>query len=94
MNELEKDSNGNIKAEEKGKKNGELAIEGNKRNITYLREYIVYQILGKTFSTLQIYDNFNNFFVFIKSYAKKIISLCSDNDYIYIFVEENESKNT
>ena len=92
LNELEKDSNGNIKAEEKGKKNGELAFEGNKRNITYFNGYIVYQILGKTFSTLQIYDNINNFFVFIKSYAKKIISICSDNEYIYIFVEENESK--
>ena len=92
LNKLEKDENGNIKIEEKGKKNGELLFEGNKKNIMYFNGYIVYHIISKAFSTLQVFDNINNFFVFIKSYSKKIISICSDNDYIYVFVEENESR--
>jgi hypothetical protein len=92
LNKLEKDENGSIKIEEKGKKNGELLFEGNKKNIMYFNGYIVYHIISKAFSTLQVFDNINNFFVFIKSYSKKIISICSDNDYIYVFVEENESR--
>ena len=92
LNKLEKDEDGNIKIGEKGKRNGELTFEGNKRNILYFNDYIVFHILGKSFSTLQVYDNINNFFVFIKSYSKKIISICADEEYIYVFVEENESK--
>lgn len=96
LNRLEKDEFGNIKKSEKGKRNGELAFEGHKKNVSYFNntfnDYIVYQIPGKTYSTIQVYDNINNFFVFIKSYSKKILSICSDTDYIYVFVEENESK--
>ena len=92
LNVLEKDENGNIKIEEKGKKNGELTFEGRKRNILYFNDYIVYHILGNSFSILQVYDNINNFFVFTKSYSKKILSICADKEYIYVFIEENESK--
>jgi hypothetical protein len=96
LNKLEKDELGNIKKTEKGKRNGELAFEGPKKNVSYfnnnLNEYIIYQIPGKTYSTIHVYDNVNNFFVFIKTYSKKILSICSDSDYIYVFVEENESK--
>ena len=77
------------------KRNGELAFEGQKKNLMYFKNninyYIIYQIEGKTFSTIQIYDNVNNFYVFIKTYNKKILSICQDGKYIYLFVEENES---
>jgi len=81
---------------EKFKRDGELAFEGTKKNLMYFKsdiaDYIVYQIEGKTFSTIQIYDNINNFFVFIKTYNKKILSICQDGKYIYLLVEESESK--
>ena len=81
---------------DKGKRQGELAIEGPKKNLLYfineINYYIIYQIEGKTFSTIQIYDNINNFLVFIKTYNRKILSTCQDGKYIYLFVEESESK--
>ena len=96
LNKLEKDENGLIKKSEKGKRNGELAFEGRKKSVMYynntFNDYIVYQIPGKTFSTIQIFDNINNFFLYIKSYSKKILSITSDTKYIYLFIEENESK--
>ena len=96
LNKLERDETGNVKKSEKGKRNGELAFEGKKNAIMYFNnnftDYIVYQIQGKTFSTIHVYDNINNFFVFIKSYSKKILSICSDTKYIYVFVEESDSK--
>jgi hypothetical protein len=100
LNKLEKDEKGLIDKKEKGKRNGELAFEGHKKSVIYYNsnnsnnyyDYIVYQIPGKTFSTIQIFDNINNFFVYIKSYSKKILSITSDPKYIYVFIEENESK--
>ena len=96
LNKLEKEENGLIKKTEKGKRNGELPFEGEKKSVMYyynnFNDYIVYQIPGKTFSTIQVYDNINNFFVYIKSYSKKIISIASDTKYIYVFIEENDSK--
>jgi len=81
LNKLEKDENGLIKKSEKGKRNGELAFEGRKKSVMYynntFNDYIVYQIPGKTFSTIQIFDNINNFFLYIKSYSKKILSITS-----------------
>ena len=78
------------------KRDGELALEGQKKNLMYFKNninyYIIYQIEGKNFATFQIYDNVNNFFVFIKTYNKKILSVCQDGKYIYILVEESESK--
>ena len=96
LNKLEKDEKGNIIKGQKVKRNGELAFEGKKNSIIYFNnnfnDYIVYQIQTKTFSTIHVYDNINNFFVFIKSYSKKILSICSDTKYIYVFIEENDSK--
>ena len=96
LHSLEKDENGNIQKSEKGKRNGELAFEGPKKNVIYFNnnfnDYIVYQVTGKTFSTIQVYDNINNFFLYIKSYSKKILSICADTKYIYAFIEENDFK--
>ena len=76
--------------------NGELAFEGQKNNLMYFKNdsnyYIIYQVEGKAFSIIQIFDNMNNFFVFIKTYNQKILSICQDGKYIYLFVEENQSK--
>ena len=77
-------------------RSGELAFEGQKKNLLYfqtdLNLYIIYQIEGKSFSTLHVYDPINNFFLFIKTYNKKILSICQDGKYIYLFVEESDSK--
>ena len=77
-------------------RDGELAFEGQKKNLIYfqnsLNYYLIYQIEGKTFSTIHIYDNINDFFLFIKTYNKKILSICQDGKYVYILVEESESK--
>ena len=77
-------------------RDGELAVEGQKRNLLYfttdINYYIIYQIEGKNSSTLHIYDTMNNFFLFTKTYNKKISSICQDGKYIYLFVEESDSK--
>ena len=77
-------------------RDGELAVEGQKRNLLYfttdINYYIIYQIEGKNSSTLHIYDPMNNFFLFTKTYNKKISSICQDGKYIYLFVEESDSK--
>ena len=77
-------------------RDGELAVEGQKRNLLYfttdINYYIIYQIEGKNSSTLHIYDPMNKFFLFTKTYNKKISSICQDGKYIYLFVEESDSK--
>ena len=81
---------------DKTERNGVLPFEGQKKNLLYFQNnynyYIIYQIEGKNFATIQIYDNVNNFFLFIKTYNKKILSICQDGKYIYLLVEESESK--
>ena len=90
--------NQNVNKEKNDKflRNGEMAFEGQKKDLLYfktdLNYYIVYQIEGKNISTLYIYDPVNNFFLFIKQYIKKILSICQDGKYIYLFVEESDSK--
>ena len=78
------------------KRDGKPLFDGQKKNLLYFKNsynyYIIYQIEGKNFATIQIYDKVNNFFVFIKTYNKKILSVCQDGKYIYLLVEENESK--
>ena len=76
---------------------GNITLEGQKKNLLYFQTdlnnyYIVYQIEGKNFSTLHIYDPVNDFFLFTKQYIKKILSICQDGKYIYLFVEESDSK--
>ena len=91
LNVLNKDEK-----KDRDNRNGELNLEGQKKNVLYFQNnynfYIIYQIEGKTFSTIQIYDNVNNFFVFIKTYNKKILSICQDGKYIYFLVEESDTK--
>ena len=57
-----------------------------------LFRFVPLSIKGKNFSTLHIYDPVNDFFLFTKQYIKKILSICQDGKYIYLFVEESESK--
>ena len=76
--------------------NDKSPFEGQKNNLMYFqndtKNYIIYQIEGKTFSIIQIYDSMNNFFVYTKTYNQKVLSICEDGKYIYLFVEENQSK--
>ena len=89
----------NINEEEKKDKpniNDKSPFEGQKNNLMYfqndIKNYIIYQIEGKAFSIIQIYDSMNNFFVYTKTYNQKVLSICEDGKYIYLFVEENQSK--
>ena len=92
LNIVDKDE----KDENNFERDGNLSIEGTKKNLLYFKNnyntYIIYQIEGKNFSTIHIYNNEINFYVYIKTYNKKILSICQDGNYIYLFVEENESK--
>ena len=89
----------NINKEEKKDKpniNDKSPFEGQKNKLMYFqndtKNYIIYQIEGKAFSIIQIYDSMNNFFVYTKTYNQKVLSICQDGKYIYLFVEENQSK--
>ena len=76
--------------------NDKSPFEGQKNNLMYFqndtKNYIIYQIEGKAFSIIQIYDSMNNFFVYTKTFNQKVLSICEDGKYIYLFVEENQSK--
>ena len=66
-------------------------FEGNKIFIQYFKEYILFIIHNNKYTTIQIYDKINNFLLYNNSYKKKIISVCCDSNYIYVFFEENQN---
>ena len=63
-------------------------FEGKKTIIDYFNDYIYYAIFGEEENSLQIYDKTNKFFIFQKANKNKILSICNDTNYIYIFYEE------
>ena len=67
-------------------------FEGNKIFINYFKNYILFIMYNNTNSTIQIYDKANNFLLYDNSTKKKIISVCCDSNYIYIFYEESKNK--
>ena len=93
---IEKDENGLIKKNEFGNRNGDLYFDGKKNCIlyfsTYDNDYIVFNVSTNTSSTINIYDNINNFFVDTKVFTKKVLGICADTKYIYAFVEEKNNQ--
>jgi hypothetical protein len=67
-------------------------FEGKKTIVKYLNNYILFVIYGKSESSLQIYDIENQFFVYYKMDKNKILSVCNDEEYLYIFCEESMNK--
>jgi len=67
-------------------------FEGKKAIVNYFNDYILFVIYGDSESSLQIYDRKNQFFVYYIVDKKKIISICNDGQYLYIFYEESINK--
>jgi len=67
-------------------------FEGKKTIVNYFKNYIYFVIFGEEENSLQIFDKTNKFFVYQKSDKNKILSACNDNEFIYIFYEENSDK--
>ena len=69
--------------------NNSYYFEGNKIFINYFKHYILFIIYNYKYSTIQIYDKINNFLIYNNNTKNKIISVCCDSNYIFIFFEEN-----
>ena len=67
-------------------------FDGKKTFIDYYNDYILFAIFGESESYLEIYDRKNQFFVYYQADKKRIISVCHDNNYIYILYEESLNK--
>ena len=66
-------------------------FEGKKTNIYYFKDYLLFAVSGENYSTLQVYDKRNSFFIYYKNSRKKIIGLCCDSNNIYVFYEKNQN---
>ena len=67
-------------------------FEGKKAIVNYFNDYILFVIYGDSETSLQIYDRKNQFFVYYIVDKKKIVSICYDEKYLYIFYEESINK--
>lgn len=67
-------------------------FEGKKAIVSYFKDYILFINFGDSESILQIYDKTNQFFVFYKEDKKKIVGICNDGLYLYVFYEESINK--
>ena len=68
-------------------------FEGNKVCVKYLKKnYFIFVINSEKMSEIQIYDKLNKFFICYISDPKKIIGICSDNEFVYILYEDNTQK--
>ena len=67
-------------------------FEGKKSIINYFNNYIYFVTFDGEDNSLQIFDKTNKFFVYQKTDKKKILSICNDTNFIYIFYEENQEK--
>ena len=65
---------------------------GKKTYINYFNDYILFVIFGESESYLEIYDRKNQFFVYYQADKKRIMSVCHDNNYLYILYEESSNK--
>ena len=67
-------------------------FEGKKTLVNYFNNYIYFVIFGDEENSLQIFDKTNKFFVYQKSDKNKILSVCHDSNFIYVFYEETPNK--
>ena len=70
-------------------------FEGNKLCLKYFKNnYFIFVINGEKNSEIQIYDKLNKFFVCNITDPKKIIGICSNDEFIYILYENNDNRKT
>ena len=67
-------------------------FEGKKTIVNYFNDYIYFVVFGDEENSLQIFDKTNKFFVYQISDKNKILSVCNDSNFIYIFYEEFSDK--
>ena len=63
-------------------------FEGNKIFVSYFKEYILLITSNNKYTTIQIYDKNNNFLLYNNTSKRRIISVCCNEEFIYIFIEE------
>ena len=70
-------------------------FEGNKLCLKYFKNnYFIFVINGEKNSEIQIYDKLNKFFVCNITDPKKILGICSNDEFIYILYENNDNRKT
>ena len=71
-------------------------FEGNKNCIKYFKDnYFIFVVHSEKMSEVQIYDKINKFFIcYIADNARKIIGICCDKEYVYLYYEGSDSKKT
>jgi len=68
-------------------------FEGNKLCLKYFKNnYFIFVINGEKNSEIQIYDKLNKFFVCNITDPKKILGICSNDEFIYILYENNDNR--
>ena len=66
-------------------------FEGNKIFVSYFKEYILLITSNNKYTTIQIYDKNNNFLLYNNTSQRRIISVCYNEEFIYIFFEEMQN---
>ena len=66
-------------------------FEGNKIFVSYFKEYILLITSNAKYTSIQIYDKNNNFLLYNNSSKRKIISVCVNKEFIFIFFEEKQN---
>ena len=63
-------------------------FEGKKHCIKYFKNYIIFVTLDEKNASLEIYDPDNQFFIYYNDIFKRISSICSDQEHIYAFIDD------
>ena len=66
-------------------------FEGNKIFVSYFKEYILLITSNAKYTSIQIYDKNNNFLLYNNSSKRKIISVCVNKEFVFIFFEEKQN---
>ena len=65
-------------------------FEGNKIYVSYFKDYILLITSNIEYTLIQIYDKNNNFLVYSNNTKRKLISVCSNDEFIFIFFEDKQ----
>ena len=74
-----------------GVKGSSKYFDGKRKSIKYFKNYIVFISLKENNNSLEIYDPENQFFIYSNENFKNISSICTDNEYIYAFIENKNN---
>ena len=68
-------------------------FDGKRKGIKYFKNYIVFISLKENTNSLEIYDPENQFFIYYNDSFKNISCICTDNEYIYAFIDIDNKNN-